>query len=57
MMNREVVARLFLKRTGIKYQNWIQAWAVTKLQKQKGGNTKCHCNKSSRLIRKDDLKR
>ena len=54
MMNREVVARLFLKRTGIKYQNWIQAWAVAKLQKQKGGNTKCHCNKISQFNRGDD---
>ena len=54
MMDREVVARLFLKRTGIKYQNWIQAWVVTNLQKQKGGNTKCHCNKISQFNRGDD---
>ena len=53
MMNRDVVAGLFLKRTGIKYQNWIQAWAVAKLQK-KVGNTKCHCNKSLSLTRNDD---
>ena len=27
--NRKEVAGLFQKRTGIKYQNWIQAWMVT----------------------------
>ena len=27
--NREVVARLFNKRTGVVYQNWMQAWGVT----------------------------
>ena len=27
--NRQEVAALFQKRTGIKYQNWIQAWMVT----------------------------
>ena len=37
MKNREIVSSLFFRRTGIKYQNWIQAWAVTKLQKQKKG--------------------
>ena len=46
IQNRETVASLFFKRTGVLYQNWIQAWAVTKLQKtKKGGDTKCHCNK------------
>ncbi len=34
-MNKDTVASLFFKRTGIKYQNWIQAWAVTKCQKEK----------------------
>ena len=34
-MNRDTVARLFFKRTGIKYQNWIQAWAVTQCQKER----------------------
>ena len=27
--NKQEVAALFQKRTGIKYQNWIQAWMVT----------------------------
>ena len=27
--NRQEVAKLFKERTGIKYQNWIQAWMVT----------------------------
>ena len=27
--NRQEVAALFQRRTGIKYQNWIQAWMVT----------------------------
>ena len=27
--NRQEVADLFQKRTGEKYQNWIQAWMVT----------------------------
>ena len=27
--NRQEVAALFQKRTGIKYQNWIRAWIVT----------------------------
>ena len=27
--NRDKVARLFNKRTGVVYQNWIQAWGVT----------------------------
>ena len=53
MMNREVVARLFLKRTGIKYQNWIQAWAVTKMQKE-GKNTADYFKNTSYLNRKDD---
>ena len=26
--NRQRVARLFEKRTGIPYQNWIQAWYI-----------------------------
>jgi len=33
--NREIVARLFNKRTGVVYQNWIQAWSVTEKQKKK----------------------
>ncbi len=31
---RERVARLFKKRTGVVYQNWIQALAVTLKQKR-----------------------
>jgi len=27
--NRQEVAELFKKRTGVRYQNWIQAWMVT----------------------------
>tara|TARA_Y100000816_G_C25704779_1_gene372277 strand:+ start:275 stop:439 length:165 start_codon:yes stop_codon:yes gene_type:complete len=54
MKNREIVSSLFFRRTGIKYQNWIQAWAVTKLQKQKVGNTKYHRNKISCLTKNDD---
>ena len=27
--NRDKVAKLFNKRTGFVYQNWIQAWGVT----------------------------
>jgi hypothetical protein len=33
--NREIVARLFNKRTGVVYQNWIQAWSVTEKQIRK----------------------
>ena len=29
------VHSLFQKRTGVKYQNWIQAWLVTEKQKRK----------------------
>tara|TARA_B100002019_G_C21152914_1_gene539165 strand:+ start:90 stop:311 length:222 start_codon:yes stop_codon:yes gene_type:complete len=32
--DREVVSELFEKRTGVPYQNWIQAMALTKVQKQ-----------------------
>jgi len=49
-MNRGVVARLFLNRTGIKYQNWIQAWAVTKMQKE-GKNTADYFKSTSYLNR------
>ena len=31
----ESVPELFEKRTGVKYQNWIQAWAVTVKQERK----------------------
>ena len=27
--NRQEVAELFKERTGVRYQNWIQAWMVT----------------------------
>ena len=27
--NRQEVAALFRNRTGVRYQNWIQAWMVT----------------------------
>ena len=36
-MNK-TTAELFEKRTGIKYQNWIQAWMVTVTQKRKRNN-------------------
>ena len=32
---KKTTAELFEKRTGVKYQNWIQAWAVTEQQKRK----------------------
>jgi citrate synthase len=32
---KKTTAELFEKRTGVKYQNWIQAWAVTEKQKRK----------------------
>ena len=34
-MRDKRVHSLFEKRTGVKYQNWIQAWAVTEKQKRK----------------------
>ena len=34
-MKNKTVPELFEKRTGVKYQNWIQAWAVTEKQKRK----------------------
>ena len=36
----KTVSELFEKRTGVKYQNWIQAWAVTEKQKRKKMNMK-----------------
>ena len=53
MMNREVVAKIFFNRTGIKYQNWIQAWAVTKMQKEGKNTADCFKN-ISYFNRKDD---
>ena len=38
-MKEKTVAELFEKRTGVKYQNWIQAWAVTEKQKRKKNMT------------------
>ena len=32
---KKTAAELFEKRTDVKYQNWIQAWAVTEKQKRK----------------------
>ena len=33
---KKTTAELFEKRTGVKYQNWIQAWMVTmKLERKK----------------------
>ncbi len=33
---KKMTAKLFEKRTGVKYQNWIQAWMVTmKLERKK----------------------
>ena len=34
-MKKKTTAELFEKRTGVKYQNWIQAWSVTEKQKRK----------------------
>ena len=34
-MKNNRVHSLFEKRTGVKYQNWIQAWSVTEKQKRK----------------------
>ena len=34
-MSNKTVYELFEKRTGVKYHNWIQAWAVTEKQKRK----------------------
>ena len=36
---KKTTAELFEKRTGVKYQNWIQAWAVTEKQKRKKNMT------------------
>ena len=36
---KKTAAELFEKRTGVKYQNWIQAWAVTEKQKRKKNMT------------------
>ena len=38
-MKKKTVPELFEKRTGVKYQNWIQAWAVTEKQKRKKNMT------------------
>ena len=38
-MKDKRVHSLFEKRTGVKYQNWIQAWAVTEKQKRKKNMT------------------
>ena len=32
---KKTTAELFEKRTGVKYQNWIQAWAVTLKQEKR----------------------
>ena len=34
-LKKKTAPELFEKRTGVKYQNWIQAWAVTEKQKRK----------------------
>jgi len=34
--NKKTVQFLFKKRTGIDYQNWIQAWGVTLKLKKDG---------------------
>ncbi len=34
-MNKKTAPELFEKRTGVKYQNWIQAWAVTLKQEKR----------------------
>ena len=35
-LKKKTTAELFEKRTGVKYQNWIQAWMVTmKLERKK----------------------
>ena len=38
-MKNKTTLELFEKRTGVKYQNWIQAWAVTEKQKRKKNMT------------------
>ena len=38
-MKDKRVHSLFEKRTGVKYQNWIQAWSVTEKQKRKKNMT------------------
>ena len=34
-LKKKTTAELFENRTGVKYQNWIQAWSVTEKQKRK----------------------
>ena len=34
-MKDKAAAELFEERTGVKYQNWIQAWAVTLKQEKR----------------------
>ena len=34
-LKKKTTAELFEKRTGVKYQNWIQAWAVTLKQEKR----------------------
>tara|TARA_R100000008_G_C3545115_1_gene147094 strand:+ start:280 stop:507 length:228 start_codon:yes stop_codon:yes gene_type:complete len=31
--DREAVARLFKTRTGVQYENWLQAWVVSEMKK------------------------
>tara|TARA_Y100001968_G_C19245352_1_gene661585 strand:+ start:304 stop:507 length:204 start_codon:yes stop_codon:yes gene_type:complete len=35
LTNRDIVQKLFFKRTGIPYQNWLQAMAITLTKKNK----------------------
>ena len=32
--NKKTTQKLFEERTGVKYQNWLQAWGVTLKQKR-----------------------
>jgi len=33
--NKKTTQKLFEERTGVKYQNWLQAWGVTEKLKRK----------------------
>ena len=37
--NKKTTQKLFEERTGVKYQNWLQAWGVT-LKQQREGSVK-----------------
>ena len=37
--NKKTTQKLFEERTGVKYQNWLQAWGLT-LKQQREGSVK-----------------